>query len=151
MNREATHEITACYFPKAGEVELTWLDYDTGEEAHLTAPIGIEQGEQLAQVVPACVYSQATVKNESLQANFIYKRKEDMSPEGELAVILQPDGDVCISVYGTGMISDTFNNSNIEFCSCGMGGGKSPKTLKALKALALAIKEDNEENPIAKR
>ena len=57
---EATHEITACYFPRAGEVELTWRDLQTGEEASLETKVTPKQGEAIARTVMACVYSQAT-------------------------------------------------------------------------------------------
>ena len=30
---------------------------------------------------------------------------------------------------------------SVEFCSCGMGGGRSPKTLKALLALMEAMRK----------
>lgn len=59
---EATHEITACYFPGDGEVELTWHDLNTNETAALTTKVDAKTGNQIAKVVMACVYVGARVK-----------------------------------------------------------------------------------------
>jgi len=69
-------------------------------------------------------------------------RKEDMSVSGRLRLLRQEDGDMCVAV-----IDDEGNEASIEFCTPGFGGGKSPKTLAALRALALAMMEDNEHDP----
>jgi hypothetical protein len=73
-------------------------------------------------------------------------RNEDMSPNGLLRLIKQDDGDVIVVVVPDEENSTAFGNS-IEFCSCGGGGGKSPRTLKALRELFLAMQEDNKECP----
>lgn len=70
-------------------------------------------------------------------------RLEDMSKTGRLELFLQEDGDVCVVTHSP---NDYFNG--IEFCTIGMGGGKSPHTLKALKNLMVAMEKDNLENPI---
>jgi hypothetical protein len=59
---EATHEITACYFPKTGEVEATWEDLTTGERAGATFKVNKKTGEAIARTVMACVYQHATIK-----------------------------------------------------------------------------------------
>lgn len=69
-------------------------------------------------------------------------RKEDMSVSGRLRLLRQEDGDMCVAV-----IDDDGNQASVEFCSPGMGGGKSPKTIQALRALALAMMEDNQADP----
>ncbi|TXT24394.1 MAG: hypothetical protein FD131_4991 [Rhodocyclaceae bacterium] len=69
-------------------------------------------------------------------------RKEDMSVSGRLRLLRQEDGDMCVSV-----IEDDGNQASVEFCAPVSGGGKSPKTLAALRALALAMMEDNQHDP----
>lgn len=69
-------------------------------------------------------------------------RKEDMSKNGRLEVFRQDDGDICIAI-----IDENGNRAGVEFCTRFGGGGKSPRTLKALNNLALAIMEDNLEDP----
>lgn len=74
-------------------------------------------------------------------------RKEDMSPRGQLRISTDDDGDIYVSVFeddGDGLIEIM---ASVEFCTCGTGGGQSPKTRAALIALAEAMREDNEERP----
>lgn len=74
-------------------------------------------------------------------------RKEDMSPLGQLRILHDEQGDVHIVVYeddGDGFICES---AAIKFCSCGMGGGKSPNTMRALVKLMEAIDLDNEYYP----
>jgi hypothetical protein len=85
------------------------------------------------------------------QSGVRYERRDDMSPDGKLYVMQQPDGDMCIAIYGTGMISDEMRFASIEFTSPGAGGGRSPKVIQALRALAIAMQEDNADRPIAER
>lgn len=75
-------------------------------------------------------------------------RKEDMSPSGQLKILIDVEGDIHIAVFsddGDGVIE---NFASVEFCSCGIGGGKSPHTRKALRDLAKAMELDNYESPI---
>ena len=58
---EATHEITGCYFPAKGEVDLTWKDLDSGKFAGITAKVTADEGNAIADVVWPCVYSGACV------------------------------------------------------------------------------------------
>ena len=60
---KATHKISAVYFPKVSEIELTWEDIKTGESAWLVAKITPKEGNQIAKIVPPCVYSGAIVNN----------------------------------------------------------------------------------------
>lgn len=74
-------------------------------------------------------------------------RKEDMSPRGQIKVLIDDQGDIHVTVFednGNGIIE---NSASIEFCCCGSGGGKSPNTVRALRDLAEAIKLDNCKTP----
>lgn len=70
-------------------------------------------------------------------------RKEDMSTNGRLRLFKETDGDICVAV-----IDNDGNMADVQFCTVGMGGGKSGKTLAALNELALAMLEDNVAQPI---
>jgi hypothetical protein len=54
----------------------------------------------------------------------VIARKEDMSVNGCLRLFRQEDGDICVAV-----IADNGDTAGVEFCSVGMGGGRSPNTL----------------------
>ncbi|AOV18821.1 hypothetical protein BJI67_16410 (plasmid) [Acidihalobacter aeolianus] len=69
-------------------------------------------------------------------------RKGDMSPNTLLRLIRQDDGDMCVAI-----IDDEGNQTDVEFCVPGAGGGKSPNTWRGLYALAAAIEADNKEAP----
>ena len=63
---EATHKISACYFPGLDHtLELTWGDITTGEHAELTI-VGVhsEVGIKISEVVMACVYHGAVVQDQ---------------------------------------------------------------------------------------
>lgn len=64
---EATHLISAVYFPGTGEVELSWEDVLTNKTAYLTASVTPQEGEAIAQCVPPCVYHGAVVKEPNQQ------------------------------------------------------------------------------------
>ena len=71
------------------------------------------------------------------------ERYHDMSPCGTIKVGIDGcDGDVHLSIY------DDKNEclADLEFCSTGSGGGKSPNTVEAIKHLFIAIAKDNELN-----
>lgn len=57
---EATHKISAVYYPKSGEMDLTWEDTETGKAAYLTVKVSTEEGERVSDVVGPCVYFGAT-------------------------------------------------------------------------------------------
>lgn len=71
-----------------------------------------------------------------------------MSCDGKLIVTMQPDGDMIVGIYGTGFISDEMRFASVEFTQPGPGGGRSTRVVHALRALAIAIQEDNAERPI---
>ena len=76
----------------------------------------------------------------------VARRYEDMSQLGQLALMMQEDGDVIISLHLTPGSRPTMMPS-MEFCTPGAGGGQSPHTRKALINLYEAIQKDNAENP----
>ena len=62
---EATHKISVVFFPKTLELELTWEDIETGENAKLTTKVSdMKIGIAISNVVPPCVYCFAVVKKE---------------------------------------------------------------------------------------
>ena len=76
--------------------------------------------------------------------NKIVERYEDMSPDGRLRLLQQEDGDVIVAIVPA---SDSRRPMvEVEFCSCGAGGGQSPKTLEALRNLITAMHQDNIES-----
>ena len=87
----------------------------------------------------------------TMEINKKYERHEDMSPDGMLAVMKQEDGDLILEIRKIDPITRKFQWVEVEFCTVGSGGGKSPHTRKALVALALAIEKDNEERHIHMR
>ncbi len=52
-------------------------------------------------------------------SNKLIVRKEDMSVNGRLRLLRQPDGDMCVAV-----IADDGTMASVEFCSPGTGGGR---------------------------
>lgn len=74
------------------------------------------------------------------------QRLEDMSPGGFLQVTFQGDGDVIVQVNEDRdePIARIDGVACVEFCTLA-GGGKSKRTIKALRELALAIWQDNNE------
>jgi len=55
---------------------------------------------------------------------------------GRLVLVVEDDGDVVLQ------IQQPAEAGHFEFCT-GAGGGRSPKVLRALKALAEAMEEEN--------
>lgn len=85
----------------------------------------------------------------NLKTNTRYERFEDMSPDGRLGIMIQPDGDVIVAIYGRGITDrqEDMQLIQVEFCFPGSGGGQSSRTRAALQAVAEAIRLDNEESP----
>ena len=79
----------------------------------------------------------------------IVERLEDMSPCGFLRLILQTDGDVIVVVSPDPSDTDqkffAGTARQVEICTHA-GGGKSPRTLKALHALFDAMVQDNQDS-----
>jgi len=59
---EATHKISACYFPAKKEIELTWEDIKEGTQVSLTVEVGSDKGNQIADCIMPCVYIGAVTK-----------------------------------------------------------------------------------------
>lgn len=81
-----------------------------------------------------------------IERNERYERREDMSPDGKLGLIVQDDGDII--VYITRATDECKRRggppmAGVEFCTVGSGGGRSPHTRKALFELIGAIARDN--------
>ena len=75
-------------------------------------------------------------------------REEDMSHDGQLVLLLQKDGDIIVNIRPSSDDRDYEGSPfgvSVEFCA---SGGRSPRTLKALRGLMEAMKLDNQENPI---
>ncbi len=70
----------------------------------------------------------------------LLERLEDMSVNGRLRLWLQDDGDVIVAI-----MQDNGKMTDVEFCTPGAGGGGSPRTWAALRQLAVAMKEDNDD------
>jgi hypothetical protein len=62
------------------------------------------------------------------------ERHEDMSPTGRLRLFAQDDGDMGVMV-----IEDDGTSATVEFCA---SGGRSPRTLQALRDLSRAMRDD---------
>lgn len=73
------------------------------------------------------------------------ERHEDMSPLGRLRVFQQDDGDMIIAIVPDPN-ANSWERGSVEFCTKA-GGGRSPRTRKAIQDLMLAIEKDNAENP----
>jgi hypothetical protein len=84
---------------------------------------------------------------EGLELMSQYRRYEDDSPKGTLAVTIGGDGDthICITPDRDGGGYDS-----LRFRMFG-GGGRSQRVRKALLLLAAAIKLDNDDSPQGKR
>lgn len=87
------------------------------------------------------------LRKESEMVEIVY-RNEDMSTVGKLQLLQQTDGDVIVSIIpeeepcGCGVAG---RSQSVEFCT---SGGRSPNTLHALRALMVAMAQDNKENPL---
>jgi ribosomal protein S9 len=75
-------------------------------------------------------------------SNIWVGRKEDMSTTGRLRLMRQEDGDMCVAI-----VDERGRVASVEFCTTMRGGGRSPRTFAALRALAQAIVEDNADDP----
>lgn len=81
------------------------------------------------------------------------ERNEDMSPDARLKLFREEDGDIIVSIIpSTEKLRKNYSFGleamEVQFCTIGSGGGRSPHTRKALFALMEAIELDNKENPI---
>lgn len=74
------------------------------------------------------------------------QRPDDMSPDGFIRVC-ETGGDVELMVRGRNEKTDEMDEVVVRLCTPGMGGGRSPHTLKLLKDLMAAMERDNREHP----
>lgn len=77
----------------------------------------------------------------------VQERLEDMSVRGRLRLIEQDDGDIIVAVQSMDNNGFLQPGDSVEFCALFSGGGGSPKTLDALRALMEAMRQDNLNNP----
>lgn len=82
---------------------------------------------------------------ENLEPGVSYQRYEDMSPTGRLAVMIEEDGDVIVTVIPDSKAFNSFTKS-AQFCTF-IGGGRSPAVREAILKLAQAILQENLDNP----
>ena len=80
----------------------------------------------------------------------VISRFGDMDPYCRLEMLVQDDGDICLSIV-PGPNDESPHAADIEFCTIGIGGGQSPHTFKALCALFIAIQRDNKERPQSRK
>lgn len=123
-------------------------EFAIDEAADLKLDCGMKFGEtREGRAVLDMARQSLAAHNEALSSpqapcNKFIVRKEDMSDSGRLRLLRQEDGDMCVAI-----IEDDGTMASVEFCSVGLGGGRSPKTVQALRQLALAIMEDNQSEP----
>lgn len=55
------YKISACYFPKVSEVDLTYERISDSEQCSLTLSCTPEQGKELVRVIDPCVYFNASL------------------------------------------------------------------------------------------
>lgn len=72
-------------------------------------------------------------------------RKEDMSTRGQLCIVIEAEGDIHVSVIEDDGDGNLDKSASVIFCNCVTGGGRSPRTLKALQDLKIAMDLDNKE------
>ena len=82
----------------------------------------------------------------------IVERCEDMSPTGTLKLIMEPDGDMIVVVRPDpdDPMQSTVMGCSVQFTFPYSGGGRSPRTRKALVALMDAMYLDNLEEESAR-
>lgn len=77
----------------------------------------------------------------------IAERIEDMSAIGILRILHDDDGDILVSVTEEEIPGVLGASACVEFCLPGSGGGHSPRTHAALRALLEAMEADNAGRP----
>lgn len=118
-----------------------WVD----EVADMELKDGSLVGDSfIGQKVLDC--ARENIKQEALPhvpCNLHIRRPQDMG-KGYLELFKEEDGDMCLLIR-----DEDGNSASIQFCTGVVGGGRSPRTLNALYALAQAMVEDNRERPVA--
>ncbi len=80
-----------------------------------------------------------------IQAGRNISRKEDMSPRGYLQLYMEHDSDIIVTVSEDDEDMDRSGFATVQFCTYS-GGGKSQRTLAALRQLAEAMALDSKED-----
>lgn len=70
-----------------------------------------------------------------------------MGRDVKLRLRTDADGDVHVICDGVDQMTGKPASVAVEFCRPGFGGGRSPKTLDALRALMFAMQAENDTNP----
>jgi len=76
----------------------------------------------------------------------VVERHGDMAHGVKLRLRTDGDGDVHVICEGVDQMTGAPAVVSVEFCRPGLGGGRSPRTLDALRALMLAMQADNDSN-----
>ena len=77
----------------------------------------------------------------------VVERHGDMGRGVKLRLRTDGDGDVHVVVDGVDTMTGKQAVVAVEFCCPGLGGGKSPQTLCALRALMLVMEAENNSDP----
>jgi hypothetical protein len=103
-----------------------------------------DECEAAWNALPRPTPAQSTAdKLPDVERNIIYRRQGDMSPDGELQILVEDDGDVILTIRPDGWKGDISKRpASVQFCTVGSGGGKSPQTWNALRELARAMRAD---------
>lgn len=109
--------------------------------------ISSHKAAALIRRIQAAARRKALLGEFEVERNKIYKRQEDMSPDGMLDVLVEKDGDVIVTIWPEGWTKGNMDYCSVQFCTCSAGGGRSPNTLAALRLLARAINADNIAQP----
>lgn len=56
---DATHKVSAVYYPKTKEVNATWEDIATGKSVDVTFRVTPDKGSDIAKIMMPCVYQKA--------------------------------------------------------------------------------------------
>lgn len=99
-------------------------------------------GHQVIGAAEEHLKAQARAAAPPLPILEFFERPDDMG-QGRLRMILGGDSDVIIEV-----INEGGESLALELCTSVIGGGRSPKVRDALYNLMMAIREENDTNPI---
>ena len=78
----------------------------------------------------------------------VVERQGDMGRGGKLRLRTDADGDVHVVCDGVDQVTGKPAVVSVEFCRIGLGGGRIPRTLEALRALMFAMQTENDTDPI---
>ena len=77
----------------------------------------------------------------------VVERHGDRGRGVKLRLRTDVDGDVHVICDGVDRMTGKPAVVTVEFCRPGLGGGRSPQTLDALRALMFAMQAENDTNP----